>query len=65
MPVPGVGALLEDDAEVPAVGKGNPIAQPARTTKTVQLAGDGAGILAEFSGLALKAVNLEWPLDKP
>jgi hypothetical protein len=55
---------MKDDTEVPAVREGNAFAQPARTTETVQLAGDGAGILAEFSGLALKTVNLLDDLDR-
>ena len=62
--VPGGGALLEDDAEVPAVGQDDAFAQPARAAEAVQHAGDGAGILAEFGGLPLKAVNFLDDLDR-
>ena len=49
--------FLKDDAELPAVGKRDAFAQPARAAKAVQHAGDRAGVLAEFGGLALEAVN--------
>jgi hypothetical protein len=64
MAVPGGGALLKDDTEVSAVGEGNALAQPARTPKAVQQAGDRPGILAQFGGLALEVVNLLDDLDR-
>ena len=61
--VPGGGAFLKDDAELAAVGQGDAFAQPARAAKTVEHPGDGAGILAQFGGLALEAVNFLDDLD--
>ena len=55
--VPGGSGPLKYDAEVPAVGQRNAFAQPARAAKAVQHAGDRPGVLAQFGGLALEAVN--------
>ena len=57
MAISGNGSLLKDDAEVPAGRKRNAFAQPARATKAVQQSGDRPGVLTEFGGLALKAVD--------
>jgi len=51
------GGLLEDDPEPPAVGEANAFAQVPRTAEPVQHAGDGAGILAQLSGLSLKVID--------
>ena len=41
----------------PPLGRATPSLKPARAAEPVQHAGDGAGVLAEFGGLPLEAVD--------
>ena len=50
--------------EVAAVGQRHAFAQAAVAAETVQHARHGAGVLAQFAGLALEAVNLLDDLDR-
>ena len=49
--------FLNDDAELAAVGQLHALAQAALAAKAVEHPGNGAGVLAQFGGLALEAVD--------
>ena len=55
--------MLEDDAQPAAVGQAHAFAQTSVAAEAVEQARDGAGILAQFGGLALEAVNFLDHLD--
>ena len=55
--------FLERDFQLAAVGQMHALAQAAFAAKAVEHPRNGAGVLAEFGGFALEAVNLLDDLD--
>jgi hypothetical protein len=50
-------AIVEDDLQAAAGGQIDAIAELTLGAETVEHARNGAGVLAEFCGLALEAIN--------
>ena len=50
--------VKKDNAQMPAIGERDSLAQPPLAPQTVQSAGYGAGVLAQVGGFPFKPINL-------